>query len=373
MTLNDDTGPLTPGDFASQIAPWSRSVVHRSWVEPTLVLDRPSPDAPVSTTAQALTPPDLTPPNLTPPLLIPPDPTATTGTAATKVVGTALADAGTAAGIVGDKVGSFARAATDKAAAARAARADRYAGGERLTLPEVLSARLDEIEPPLPMLPASTALAPSSDQSKVVVIIVATFVTLSLLVGYCGTRGMGEGAVRTSPPPGRTVTVIAPPVTVPPSSAPTTRAVPAPRQPVAILSATGFDPEGDKSEKNAQAARVYDGNPTTAWASEGYSSTEFGGLGKKGLGILLDLGQPTSVKQVIVDLAVGPVDVTVYAATTDSLEGATIIGTAADATGRVQLKAVSATPAAQFVIVWFTKLAPDGGRFRASISEIALS
>ena len=37
MTLNEDTGPLTPGDFASQIAPWSRAQVHRVEVEPTIV------------------------------------------------------------------------------------------------------------------------------------------------------------------------------------------------------------------------------------------------------------------------------------------------------------------------------------------------
>jgi len=73
MTLNEDTGPLTPGDFASQIAPWSREVVHHAEVEPTVALDLPRQ-------------------------------------------GSESTDAPTA----GDKVGSFARAATDKAAAALA-------------------------------------------------------------------------------------------------------------------------------------------------------------------------------------------------------------------------------------------------------------
>lgn len=43
MTLNEDTGPLTPGDFASQIAPWSTAPVHRADLGPTIVLDLPSP------------------------------------------------------------------------------------------------------------------------------------------------------------------------------------------------------------------------------------------------------------------------------------------------------------------------------------------
>lgn len=242
-----------------------------------------------------------------------------------------------------------------------------------MTLPEALSANFDEFEPPLPMLPASTAQAPSRDQSKVVVIIVASFVTLSLLVGYCGTRGMGDGGNQSSSTPRRTVTVQAPTVTVGPSAAPTAAVGPAGGQPIAILSATGFDPEGDNNEKNTQAPRVYDGNPATVWTSEGYGSTNFGGLGKKGVGVILDLGQPTSVNHVALDLGLGPVDVTVYSSTRNSIDGATAIGTASGATGRVQLTSPSPTPAAQYVIVWFTKLAPDGGRFRASISEIALS
>jgi len=36
------------------------------------------------------------------------------------------------------------------------------------------------------------------------------------------------------------------------------------------------------------------------------------------------------------------------------------------------LQSATAMPQDQYVIVWFTKLAPDGGQFGASISEIAL-
>ena len=50
-----------------------------------------------------------------------------------------------------------------------------------------------------------------------------------------------------------------------------------------------------------------------------------------------------------------------------------MIGTASAATGRIELKAASTMPETQYVIVWFTSLAPDGGQFRASISEIALN
>jgi len=374
MTLNEDTGPLTPGDFANQIAPWSRGPIHRVEVDPTLVISTHDVTTldPSTRSTEAVPRADSSAPTA--------GPSAggralAAGAAATKAVDTVVAEAGAAVGAVVGKVGSFARAAADKAIVASA---DTDRGDERMTLREALWTRSEDAEPPLPMLPASTARAPSRDQSKIVVMIVSTFVALSLLVGYCGFRGLGDGISLPNATPTRTVGDKAPPVTGAPPTAtqggPTaTQAGPTGGKPIAILSATGFDPEGDGQEKNTQAPRVYDGNAATAWTSEGYSSANFGGLGKKGIGVRLDLGQPTSVNEVTIDLGNGPVDVTVYAAIRDSLNGAIVIGAANAATGRIQLKATGAVPATQYVIVWFTKLAPDGGRFRASISEIALT
>jgi hypothetical protein len=202
------------------------------------------------------------------------------------------------------------------------------------------------------------------------VLIVATFVGLSLLVGYCGVRGPSNDTAQSKPTPRGTVTVSAPPVTVPAS--PGRQAGAAAAGPIAILSATGFDPQGDQKERNSQAARVYDGNLATQWTSEGYGTAQFGNL-KKGVGVLLDLGQPTSVHQVTIDLGSGPVDLTVYAAPDPRLDGAAVVGTASAASGRIQLKAASTLPKAQYIIVWFTSAAPDGNQFRAAISEIALS
>jgi eukaryotic-like serine/threonine-protein kinase len=378
MTLNEHTGPLTPGDFASQIAPWSRGQVHDVEVDQTIVIathDLATPDLATPDLAaqdrslistEAVPQADDSAPETEPSAGVK---VAAVGATATKVVDAVVAEAGAAAAVVVGKVGSFARAAADKAGAAGPARPDTGTSDGRMTLREALSTHSEDPEPPLPLLPASTAQAPSRDQSKLVVTIVATFVALSLLVAYCGTRTLGQGITLPGSTPQRSVTASAPPAT-PTQGGPT--AAPA-GQPIAILSATGFDPQGDGQENNTRAARVYDGNPATAWTSEGYNSANFGGLGKKGVGVRLDLGQPTSVNQVTIVLGNGPVDVTVYAATKDSLDGATVIGTATGATGRIELKAATAMPSTQYVIVWFTKLAPDGGRFRASISEIALT
>ncbi|MEP7369776.1 MAG: protein kinase family protein, partial [Dermatophilaceae bacterium] len=384
MTLNEDTGPLSPGDFARQIAPWPRGQVHRLEVEPTVAISRDDLFERDLATSVANTPAPATWSDQAVPMAesatTGDDPSAgervaAAGAAATKAVDAVVAEASAVAAVVAGKVGTFARAAADKAAiggvsvSGGASRPSDTSLGGRMTLLEALSSGTEEAEPPLPMLPAWSAQEPSRDQSKVVVVIVAAFVVLALVVAYFGTRGLGS-SLGSVVAPKVTAGAGAPSATGTPTVQPTTSLV---GEPIAILSATGFDPEGDGHENNLQAARVYDGNLATAWSSEGYGSVNFGGLGKKGLGMRLDLGAPTSVSQVTIDLAKGPVDLTIYAATEGSIDGATVIGTASDASGRIQIRATTVMPKTQYVIIWFTKLAPDGGRFRASISEIALS
>ena len=392
-TFNEANGPLTPRDFASRIAPWPRERVHRAAVDPTVVLRLPPPDdasevipasaaiiadggeptvaistqdlpsqdptkGPRKSEAQAAGVGSATTPT------VGDDKVDAADSATTKVFGTTRTSAGAAAGVIGGKLSSVARSAGKKSV-----RADSHHGSDQMKLPLGLSGK-DEIGPPLPMLPASTALPPSRGQSKIVMLVMAVFVAAALFVGFRGLLGSSSDASSGQPAPTRTVTVSAPPATVPASPAP--QAATKAGRPIAILSATGFDPQGDQKENNSQAGRVYDGNPATTWTSELYNTAQFGNL-KKGVGLLLDLGQPTSVHQVTIDLAAGPVDVTAYAATSPSLSQATVIGSAKAATGRVQLKAATTMPQSQFIIVWFTSLAPDGGQFGASVSEIALN
>jgi eukaryotic-like serine/threonine-protein kinase len=407
MTLTEGNGPLTPRDFANRIAPWPRERVHRAGVDPTVVLRLPKSDdasdvVPVAVpviakgteptiaistkdlpsqgpshgpqeparqteSAQQAGPTEPSPqPDGVGSAVIPAvgAKAAAAGAATTKAFGTAVASAGTAAGVVSGKLSSFARAAGDKRARTTSGRSN-----DQTKLPVGLTSK-DDIGPPLPLLPASTALPPSRGQSKMVMLIMAAFVVGALFVGYRGLLGPGSAPSPNKPTARRTVTVSAPAVTVPASPAP--QAATTAGGPIAILSATGFDPQGDQRENNSQAAKVYDGNPATTWTSELYATPQFGNL-KKGVGLILDLGQPTSVHKVTIDLANGPVDVTVYAATGPNLQGATVIGTAGAATGRVELKASKVMPESQFIIVWFTALAPDGGQFGASISEIALN
>ena len=395
VTLNKAAGPLTPRDFASGIAPWPHERVYRAGVDPTVVLHLPDADdvsgnVPVAAGAAEPTvaisiddlraedpsggptevfwpsdpgaPPDGMESTATPSVLD----KAAAAAATSTVFGSALAGAGSAAGGLSGKLSAFATGAEARAAPPAA---DSQYSREPVGPPDGLGSNFNDVEPPLPLLPASTALPPSRGQSKIVMLVVAAFVAMALFLGYHGLFG-ASGISLGIPTARRTVTVTAPAVTVPASPAPQAGATAAGQ--IAILSATGFDPQGDQRENNSQAAKVYDGNPATTWSSELYTTAQFGSL-KQGVGLLLDLGQPTSVHTATIDLANGPLDVTVYAATSPNIQGATVIGTANAASGRIQLKASTVMPQSQYVIVWFTSLAPLGGQFGASVSEIALN
>ncbi len=419
--LNDGAGPLTPGVFANRVAPWSRQRVHRAesvlaspqvpeggvvpadipagamQTEPTLTI--PTQHArsknPTGRSAEPAPEPTAAIPTRLPPPGGPADGSAgprpepdevetaarptvgdkagAAGAATTKALGTAFSNTGAAAGAIGGKLGAFARSASHQGvrpSVQHDATHKTEHRPENMSLPPGLLGQVGDDGPPLPLLPASTALPPGRGQSMIVVLVVAAFVGLSLLVATCGLRGPDKGAGLSKPAPKRTVIVSAPAVTTTASPKPTSASTEAAS--VAILSATGFDPEGDRKERNSQAAKVYDGDLATSWTSEGYGTADFGNL-KKGVGVILDLGQPTAVHQVTIDLGSGSVDLTVYAAPGRSLDGATVIGTAKNASGRIQLKPNTTKPPGQYLIVWFTSLAPDKDQFRASISEIALS
>lgn len=386
-TLNEATGPSSPGEFASRIAPWPRDPVRRAFVEPTVALrlpdstdlpERVPADADGSEPTVALSPQDVL--NHDPGR----QPESAAGGATTKALGAALAGAGTAAGAVGSKLGSLARSAGDGSAQGNVEQRT-----ERMRLPVGLPHRghdsrgsngssqdsgSSDGEGPPPVerstLPASTPKPPSRGQALIVMLVIGAFLAVVLFVAFKGLVGPGTDVTASSPTPKTSARVKAPPAPAPATPAPLAAATAA--GPIAILSATGFDPEGDESEGNSKAARVYDGDVNTSWTSEGYATADFGSL-KKGVGVLVNLGQSTSVRQVTLDLGSDPADITVYASADRSLDGATRIGSSTGASGQVKIEAAEKMPKAQYVIVWFTTLAPDGGQYRASVAEIALS
>jgi serine/threonine-protein kinase len=66
---------------------------------------------------------------------------------------------------------------------------------------------------------------------------------------------------------------------------------------VALAGVTGYDPQGTGTpgEDNADASRATDGDATSYWSTEHYTTPQFGNL-KKGVGLLLDAGHAVALK-----------------------------------------------------------------------------
>jgi hypothetical protein len=149
----------------------------------------------------------------------------------------------------------------------------------------------------------------------------------------------------------------------------------APARPVQIASVTDFDPQGDPPEENPESAPLAaDGNPSTAWRTSTYYDPL--DLLKEGVGLLVDLGEPTEVSEVDVSFLGSPTSFDVLVAdegapTPTSTDGLTRVGRRADAgaTANVPLDEPVTT---RYVVVWLTALPAADGGFRGQVSEIVV-
>jgi hypothetical protein len=403
QTLRDDRGPVTPGDLANQIAPWSRDAPA---TDATTGLGVGRPARPVAPATRAL------------PRVGDGSPydqetsaaaatrgsaghawapgsegdtgaaagaagagEAAGGAAAAKAAAT-LSSAGAAAagvaGVIGDRVGSFARAAADKAATKAAERraAHHAFEGEDVPLAEALEHGNAGLEPPVPMLGHSVPEAPSGTQSRIALAIVGALVLVALVIGVQNVMKIGQhdgtrpaaGPVTSAPAsPKPTTTTTPPPTTT--SEAPTSEPPAAPAQ---ITGASGFDPEGNENQGDGKAKLAFDGDPSTSWESRWFGTPNYNG-GRAGVGLVLDLDQTTTIKEVVLTLPAAQ-DVTVYAADGASLDGAQEIGKVNDESGTITLKAPDGLQPANTVIVWVTKAAPAeaANHYRAQVSEVVV-
>jgi O-antigen/teichoic acid export membrane protein len=141
------------------------------------------------------------------------------------------------------------------------------------------------------------------------------------------------------------------------------------------VSAVSFDPYGDGLGENNQLAHLaIDGNPTTAWHTDWYTSASFGNL-KLGTGLLLDMGRTVTISTVRVLLGRLPgADFQVRAGDVASLAGLHSVVSASAAGGQVSLDLTN--PArGRYVLIWFTQLPPadaSSGTFQASVRNVSL-
>lgn len=154
-----------------------------------------------------------------------------------------------------------------------------------------------------------------------------------------------------------------------------------PLQAISVVAIDDFDPPpaGNGEENGKQARLAVDGKSGSAWTTLRYDSADFGRL-KPGVGLVLDLGAPQTVRQVKLRMLRGGGSVEVRAANATAgraprdLGSYGVAASAAD-TGEEETLRFSFATTTRFLLVWLTELPKnkDGPGFRGGLSDIVVS
>jgi tRNA A-37 threonylcarbamoyl transferase component Bud32 len=152
--------------------------------------------------------------------------------------------------------------------------------------------------------------------------------------------------------------------------------------PVAIASATDYDPEGDGEEVGSKIGLAVDGDPTgTAWETEHYDSETFAGTKTgpdPGVGIYVTTQSAAAPAKMVVRTPTPGWDAQVFAAASEPPAGIAgwgqPVGSVTNASGIAEIDLNVRTPSRYFLL-WFNKASPaadQAGRYQVEISDIKL-
>lgn len=237
----------------------------------------------------------------------------------------------------------------------------------------------DRLEPPVPLLPASAAEPLTRDQSRMAIGILIGALVLALAFAVWGLSSMPGLPGLTS---GDGQSLARPAATDADQGDETgsgdegddasTNAPPVQSQPLTFTAAKDYDPFGDGSENPDRLPRILDGDTGSWWGSEGYRSSAFSNL-KPGLGVVLDLGETSSVSAVTLELpgtSKGALYVTDDAGYySDGKPLADDLAKAGEFNGEGSVSTtLTEGSSGRYVIVWFTEISRDGDWYRARLA-----
>ena len=150
---------------------------------------------------------------------------------------------------------------------------------------------------------------------------------------------------------------------------------PAEPTPIAISGATDFDPPpaGSGEENPEDAPLAIDGDPATAWMTQTYFDPME--QQKPGVGIFVDLGDIVAVSALNITLANADSDLEIRAAPEsaaeppDRIDDWAVLAELAETAQAVPVN-LDAPVTTRYVMVWFTRLPPEGGDFRGGVAEV---
>jgi hypothetical protein len=164
------------------------------------------------------------------------------------------------------------------------------------------------------------------------------------------------------------------PATTPKATPTPTPAVTPSSGPLPVALAEAFGPAGVTDGDNPQGALApITPGASSPWQTDWYTTPNFGRL-KQGTGLLLDLGSRATITGVRVTL--GPAagaDLQLLAGDTPALADLSVVASASDVGGTVSPRLAHAVRA-QYVLIWFTQLPPNGaGKYQASVYQVLVS
>jgi hypothetical protein len=187
--------------------------------------------------------------------------------------------------------------------------------------------------------------------------------------GIFGSDGGDGGAAPAPSLTSPSVGVSSPAASAPAATTPTPGTSSAAGPQIAAIRA--LDPEGDGDEDTKRSPRAVDGDPDTTWRSQQYSSAEFGGL-KKGVGLSLKLQAPAVVHTIQLDVKRAGGTVEIRTGDTPDVSASAVVATQ-EITGNQITITTSGATAKPYVMLWFTALPKDGGRYRIEVSEVRVT
>jgi len=137
------------------------------------------------------------------------------------------------------------------------------------------------------------------------------------------------------------------------------------RAAVAVPAAiTSFDPSGGSGFRQESGS---------TWRTQTYQTAQFGNL-KQGVGLVLDLGSARAVSTVNLDVVGGPIGVELRAGDerAASAGGYQKVASADSASGPTTLTPPKDAGKHRYWLVWVTRLASQGGGYRAVIRDPAV-
>jgi putative peptidoglycan lipid II flippase len=140
------------------------------------------------------------------------------------------------------------------------------------------------------------------------------------------------------------------------------------------VSATVFSPGGD-ADNPSQARLAIDGNPTTAWETDTYRDTVPFPSFKSGVGLLLQLPNPTAVGNVTVDVSSTGTKIQIRSSATSTpakLDDTTALTQPTSVHPGHNSIPVKASSPTSHLLVWISTLGTTDGKSRAAISEITV-